>query len=212
MIDVIGTLMAAFAGAGFAFILENWQRKRAERNKRVGYGRIAIFVLGRYRNSLIVFRNQIIDPIRNQGWNILCIPATYPMLINNLAFNVESLDFLMSKKQGILLQKLFLEEDGIRTVNLLIDVRLKLHTTMVQPKLEAAGLKSYSCWTDKVMREVLGEQLFVTFCGNTKQLVEMTDRTIESMQEMDKELRVALKKMFPDKDFIEFEEVNKGKS
>jgi hypothetical protein len=65
IVSGLTTLVAAFAGAWFAYILSNRDRVRDQENAQVAAGNRAIFMLMRQFNTLHNLKTLIIDPKRS---------------------------------------------------------------------------------------------------------------------------------------------------
>jgi hypothetical protein len=197
-------LFAALLGAHSAFRLENHRRKSDERKKQIKAGDYAIFVLGRYLNELVVYQRQTIDPTRDYLARIVAMMPTQEILSENLAIDVAELHFLVDAGCPTLLYELLVQESHFRHIVAAINERSELHRGPVQKAIEAAGIKEGEDFTLDYLRNVLGDQIFLTLERSTDEIIKSTDKAVKTLAQESEELRSALKVIFPKAKFIQF--------
>src|SRR5438309_9287071 len=97
---LIAALVGAAAGSGFAYWLEGRRRQREEARLRVGAINRALFVLYRYWNELLPYRQQVLDPVRGKpdGW--LNASASVAPVDGDQPIDNGHLGFLLDVREG----------------------------------------------------------------------------------------------------------------
>lgn len=208
IVNPVATLIAAFAGAWFAFIYQNQQKVAEELRQNISAGNRALVTLFQQANSLKLYQIDIIEPHRNSPGRHIQIRPTLPFHEDSLKFEIKSLDFLLSPKSAQVVLDLILEEarysEAIKTIN----ARSEHHFSIIQPKLESAGLFEGMEYTDKALKNALGELDYLHLKRLTDAVVMHVDRTVDSLVLMKDRLRTALTEKYPKAKFINFELLN----
>jgi len=208
IVNPVATLIAAFAGAWFAFIYQNQQKVAEELRQNISAGNRALVTLFQQANSLKLYQTDIIGPHRNSPGRHIQIRPTLPFHEDSLKFEIKSLDFLLLPKSAQVVLDLILEEarysEAIKTIN----ARSKHHISIIQPKLESAGFVEGMEYTDKALKNVLGELDYLHLKRLTDAVVMHVDRTVDSLVSMKDRLRTALTEKYPKAKFINFELLN----
>lgn len=205
ILQVVSTLVAAFAGAWFAFIYQNRQKAKEERRKQVSAGNRALATLLMQANTLTLYQRDMIDPHRDNPGCHFAIMPTLPYREEALTYDIAALDFLLHPKYAEVAFSLLLEEQRYREALKAINERSRFHREVVQPALERNGIMEGIVYREKDFRDALG----VLGYQNLKQLTEAViihvDRTVDSLMAAKEELRKTLNELFPDDTFIDFE-------
>lgn len=88
IIDALATLIAAFAGAWFAFLYQNRQKQSEERKENISAGNRALATLLQQTNTLKIYQKDIIDPCRDDPGIHIAIKPTLPYREDALAFDI----------------------------------------------------------------------------------------------------------------------------
>lgn len=123
IIDALATLIAAFAGAWFAFLYQNRQKQSQERKENISAGNRALATLLQQANTLKLYQKDIIDPRRDDPGMHIAIQPTLPYREDALAFDIQSLDFLLAPKYAEVVFELIVEEERYREVLKAINAR-----------------------------------------------------------------------------------------
>ncbi len=204
-VAAVATLLAAFFGAFAAFKLEDRIRRNREIRDNIGAGNRALFTLIRFWNDLAVIRKQIMEPFRNHPGRAVAMPPTQNLEEGRLTLNLGELSFLIARREGTLLNQLLVEEDRYRSLIASLNERARIHFGTAQPALARAGIEEGRDYVLDDIRAALGDPLFYTLDRLTTEIVDHTDCTIRSIEESIDELRLALKRIYPNGVFITFE-------
>ena len=139
LIPPIATLLAAFAGAWFAFLLQDKKHKREERKKQRAAVSKAIFTISRLWNMLVQYQREIVEPIRQVATPWLHMQATIEHQFQNESFDADDLLFLLDTDHANFLSQLLLEESRCSIVLGLIAERSNLVLERLHPMMEKLG-------------------------------------------------------------------------
>ena len=207
-LPAIATLLAAFLGAWFAFILENRKKERELEDKNIAAGNRALFVLIRQLNVLLVFQKQAIEPVRNHPGIFIAMEPLLPRTYDSLKFDVDSLSFLLETDYRQVLMEIMIEELSFQETIRAINERSRIHFTQVQPLMEKAGIIEGGEYKNSDFERILGNRLYLHLRRLTDAVVDHVDKTVISLRKMSEELRNVLRKLYPDAKFIQLKENN----
>lgn len=125
LINPIATLVAAFAGAWFAFLFERRQQYQKETARHVTAANKALYTSFNIWNVQAQLRKEVIDPFRNRPDAWLNMAATVPARYGLTSYDAEAMSFLLGKEAEIY-SKLLLEEQRIDLVIKMIEAALDL--------------------------------------------------------------------------------------
>lgn len=205
IVNPVATLIAAFAGAWFAFTYQNRQKSDDEVRQNISAGNRALVTILQQANSLKLYQVDIIEPHRGSTGRHIQMRPTLPFQEDSLSFDVKSLDFLLSPETVQIMLDLILEEARYREAINAINVRSQHHFGVVQPKLASAGVVEGSEYSDQDFRNALGELDYLHLMRLTDAVVLHVDRTIESLVSVKERLRTALIRKYPKGTFVNFE-------
>ncbi|MFK5912935.1 MAG: hypothetical protein QM484_01055 [Woeseiaceae bacterium] len=200
------TLLAAFLGAGFAFVLQNMKEKRKENNANVFALNKVQINLVQQLNALIIFNKDFIKPNKEHPINWVAIPAAPHRDYSKLQIDGSSLSFLIENNYSTLISKVLITEEKFHEVMNLINIRSKTHLNRLQPKLEEIGFKEGEPFNLSVeeVENLLGARLVGELKRVTDGLISSTEDAISSHEEMIKELKQAGNIIFPKKRILSF--------
>ncbi len=209
IVNPLATLVAAFAGAWLAFVYQNRQKAIEEVRQNISAGNRALVTLFQQANSLKLYQIDMIEPYRNSPGRHIQVRPTLPFQEDSMSFDVKSLDFLLSSPETVqVVLDLILEEARYREAIKAINVRSQHHFTVVQPKLECAGIIEGGEYTGQDFRNALGELDYMHLKRLTDAVVLHVDRTVESLVSMKDRVRMALVGKYPEGKFVNFELLN----
>jgi len=203
-VPALATLLAAFFGAKYAFQFQNEKEERQHKEKNILNGNLAIFDLMRMANTLLVYRKQIIDPVREKPTAFLEMPPSLDLLENDINFNAENLFFLLQSGEVNFVGELVVENRKFQSALDAINDRSKIHRFEVQPTLEKAGIVQGGNYTFQQIEDILGERLHFTIQQATQQVITSVDETIDSLKNAGDNLSKILKEIFPGEQIISF--------
>lgn len=205
IVSSLSTLTAAFAGAWFAFIYQNRQKASEEIRQNISAGNRALVVLFQQVNALKLYQLDMIELHRNSPARHIQIRPTLPFQEESLVFDIKSLDFLLMPDSAQIVLDLILEEARYRETIKAINARSEHHFSVVQPKLERAGIVEGGEYSEQDFRLALGDLDYVHLKRLTDSVVMHVDRTTGSLISTKEQLRKALIEKYPMGNFINFE-------
>lgn len=205
IVNPMATLIAAFAGAWFAFIYQNRQKESEECRQNIAAGNRALVTLFQQTNSLKRYQLDMIEPHRSNPGRHIQIQPTLPYQEDSLTFDIKSLDFLLTPKSVQVVLDLILEEARYKEAIKAINARSEHHFSVVQPKLASAGIIEGRDYSDQDLRNALGELDYLHLKRLTDAIVLHVDRTVGSLVEGKNRLREALVEKYPKGQFVNFE-------
>jgi hypothetical protein len=122
-----------------------------------------------------------------------------------IKFEIDKVDFLLGTKHQQIVFDLYIEDRRYETAIDIIDHRSKLHLNEVQPKLQIGGIKDGLDYPESAYKEALGVMLYKHLKISTEEVVYHVDRTVKSSMHAKNNLLLALKDVYPDEKFIDFE-------
>jgi len=203
-LPAIATLIAAFLGARYAYILNLAKEQRDEKKKNIVAGNLAVFNLIRMLNVLLDYQNQIIAPVRDKPLAFIEMQPTLHLLEDDINLDLNQLSFLLNSGDPNLLGELAAEKSKFKRTLDTINERSQHHIDRLQPIAEKYGMREKESYTLSQFEETLGPQLFVTMRQSTKEIIESVDSTILSIQIACGKLTSVLKKIFPNETIISY--------
>lgn len=207
------TLVAAFGGAWFAFLLQNRKEKKRELNSNVEALNKVQITLTQQLNALTIFNKDFIQPYKNHPVNWIAIPAAPHRDYSKLQIDGGSLAFLIEKDASTLISKILVVEDKFKEVMNVINLRSDIHVQQLQPKLAEMGFiegQPFHLSIEQV-ENIIGVQTVSALKRLSSNLIIITEDAIQSHEEIIKEIKATGKKIFPKKRILSFEYVKKEK-
>jgi hypothetical protein len=205
VISAVATLVASFTGAGFAFLLANWSRKRQERTSSAKAGNRAMFMLWRQWNELRLFQTQIINPERNHPVRFITLLPNPETDYGDLRFDFDGLAFLLDTEYRECLMEVSVAENKFRRTVQLLDMRSQIRQE-VAPLLEQAGIREGGEYTANAIIAVLGERRSGELVSITNDAIAHVDDTVTSIKTVGDRLHNALNKLYPKENIINWRE------
>lgn len=203
-IGALATLVAAFVGAWSAFKLQDRAKQREERRQNVAAGNRALFNLLRQSNSLKLIQLDFLDEHRDHPGRHLTMQPVPQQSYDDTKFDLRELSFMAEPKHQNLLFKLTIEEaryaEAIKTMNMQSEFR-----TQVQAVIANAGIQHGREYSGDELHTAMGDFAYHNLKSLTDALFFHVDRTIQSGIEVKDELRAALKELYPDAQYLDFE-------
>jgi len=197
IVAILATLVASFAGAWGAFLLESQSRKREERDRNVGAGSRAIYTIFNLWNTLEQFRKEVLEPYRGKPDAWLNLPAHPAVSVGDHRFEAGDLQFLLQSSHAQIYAALFLEEQRYRLAIGLIRERSQLVLNEVFPRMASAGFPvGRSAAQDEVER-VLGIDVVHKLKTITAALYTNVNEDLLSLKARHDEMRTAMKQLYP---------------
>jgi hypothetical protein len=202
LVAAIGTLIASFAGAWFAFRFAQLQRQKERVVKEVAAGNQALFMLQEIWNTQLQYQREIVEPHRNRPDAWLNMSASHPFDDRGIAFDIEGLSFLL-RGHASAFQQVQLEHRRFQLAALLVKDHRQLALSEVFPRLSAAGIGVGESQENKEIETILGPGIVRQLNVVTDSLTRNVDENVKSSMETFKSLRAALKAIHPKQKFID---------
>lgn len=201
-VPALATLLAAYFGAKYAFDFNRAKELDDKKRKNIISGNIVIFNLTRMLNSLLSYRNQIIDPVRTKPSAFLEMSPTTQLSKEDISIELEGIYFILDTEERNLLGEVSIEISRYQRALDAINERSLIHIHEVQPTLERAGIVQGGDYHPEQIIAALGNRLYVTMQDSTAQVIQHVDSTISSLQEVGDKLTKTFKKVFPGESII----------
>lgn len=188
--------LATLLGATAAFGLEALRRNRERRDVQIERFKAALFVLILQRTFLRNLHAQQLAPHRE---NPLRAFVLHPIIVvpAHERFDLPGLSFLLSSKEGELLNKLGVAESQCRSVVAIVQQRNHLHVAF-QTRLEAVSAATgASEGTLEDIRAIAGTMLSRQLEGLTNELYETTEHAIRFNRDVYVAAVSSFKSLFP---------------
>lgn len=198
------TLGAAFLGAWAAFKLESNNRKKQIEDGDIAAGNRALFTLTQIWSRLRQYQKEMIDRYRTRDDAWLNLPAGMPIQDNGLMLDMNDLSFVLQSKPAIF-QLIFLEADRFRLAAEMINQRNELILSQVHPRLSAAGIRVGGAESPENMEAILTIGVVHQLKVYTAGIIKNVDEDLISSFEAYEKLRAALKEIYPNRKFLEFQ-------
>lgn len=195
-------LVAVFFGAWAAFLLENWRRKRKEKDEQYRAIRFAHLIVVSQYNDLIHLQRRRFKEWRNHNaaWKLPLSPLghSYPNL------NVSELAFVLEGQDPDLLNRLIIGQHQYESIRSIIAWRHEVHLQvqrhaadkLVDDKLDNVGL--------------LGKDLVAQLKDMTASLLKDHERAILVLEKNLSDITKFVQEDFPDRRAPEFDLVSEG--
>lgn len=204
LIEPITTLVAAFAGAWFAFRFERKHKEADEVRRRVGAANRALYMLFNLWNGMVQIRQEVIDPHRGRFDAWLNMAATVPGRYEHVAFEAGELAFLLTISSP-LYADLLLEEQRYNSAIQLLDQRNNIVLNEAWPKLAQAGIGVGVQRNAEEIERVLGMDVTRKLKVMGDGLSKNVDENVKTIMEVFGRLRGAMKAAYPNEKFLNVE-------
>jgi len=196
-LPALATLFATYLGAKYAFDLHSNKEKSENKNKNIISGNFTIFNIIRMINSLINYKTQIIDPVRNKPSAFLEMRPTPHWDKNDISIKFEDLSFLLGMDDVNLLGELSLAEEKYKKALDAINLRSTIHLQEAQPKIELKGIKEGGDYSMDHLEKLLGNRLFIILKRSTQEVIEHVEEAIAYLESTGNKLNQILESAYP---------------
>jgi len=197
IVAILATLVASFAGAWAAFLLESQRRHREQADRNVGAGSRALYTIFNLWNTLEQFRKEVLEPYRNRPDAWLNMAAHPAMSVGEQRFSAGDLQFLLQSPHAQVYAGLFLEEQRFDLAISLIRERSELILNQAFPRMAAAGFGVGRQFPQEAVEQALGIDLTHKLKAITAALYTNVDEDLASLRSRHDELRSAMKQLYP---------------
>jgi hypothetical protein len=192
-IPAIATLFAAYAGAGYAFKLEQARERTKQLDARRVAGNVAIWRLTLMLNKLVNYSTYFIQPCIEKRLPPFTIEPCLPLADDSIRIDMTSIAFLLEAKEPNILGELSVAEMRYLSTVALIDERSKFFIAEVQPKMQAAEILSGSNVSYGEVANALGPHLFAIAGRLSDDVVTTVTKCISDLKDACKMLELAVR-------------------
>ena len=203
--SALATMLATFVGAWLAFKWQKHLEDANEERENIAAGNRALITIWQQLSSLRIIQLDCIAPVRSHPGRHIAMKPLLPVEEPPRRHPVKDLDFLITKGHKKILFDLLLEEERYSTATEAIRARSAMHQNIVQPKLEAAGIREGQGYGKENFEKALGDKDYKTLERLTDAAIAHVDRTVESLGALKSSLRAALTSIYPKADFVDYE-------
>ena len=205
----IATLVAAFAGAYFAYKFNEDREKTKKEEIDLGAANRAIFTLVRMYNYIAVYNKQFIKPFKDLPEAYVAIQPSLGNSDPDFKIDYDSISFLISTKKSAILNELTEFEELFSILVEAIKTRNHIHLNTVQPLMENAGFIQGSPVTLEQIDKILGDRTSTIIKGLTTDLIDIVQRGEEQSEKLIESLHNIMVEIFPGKNVVKMQKLNK---
>lgn len=197
IVAILATLVASFAGAWAAFLIESQRRKGEAIDRNLGAANRAIYTLFNLWNILEQYRKEVLEVYRAKpdAWLNLAANPTIP--VGEHTFQATELQFLLQSPHAGIYAALLLEEQRFAIAIDLIKEWSDLVLNQVFTKMAAAGVPVGKSLVEQDVENILGIDLTHKLKQITAAIYTNVDQDLGSLMEQHYALRVAVKSLYP---------------
>lgn len=203
IVAILATLVASFAGAWGAFLLENERRKREEQNRNIGAANRAIYTLFNLWNILEQYRKEVLEPYRGKPDAWLNVPANPTVPTGEHTFQATELQFLLQSAAADRYAALMLEEQRFAIAIDLIKFRSTLVLDQVFPRMSAANIPVGQALPEAEVERVLGIELTHKLKEITAAIFKNVDENLASLKAQHNQFRTTMKSLYPKREVLQ---------
>jgi hypothetical protein len=181
-IQAIGSIGAIAAAAWVVYRqhgLEKERRQDERRDTEVARINGVMLLLMRQFNALLVYRKQILEPVRQNAIRHFLLTPILPMRLDGMHIDWRELAFVVQSPAKDLFMDAILAHEAFLNAVDLINERNLVHLKEFQPRLEESGIGLSNIVSTVAVEQAAGPRLSHMLKGSTDSLYESVDRTIE---------------------------------
>ena len=191
------SLVAAFAGAYFAFKFQAASKEKETVAANITGALDGMFTLLRMLNRVGAYRNQIVNPVRDQRLRFFSMPPTHEVT-EEINFSWASLTFLMGTPHANVLADISLAHTKFQTLVSAIVQRNSIMLEHVQPRAAAAGLRQGElAVTEASIEGLIGHRIYASLERLTDDIIEFTDASYLELSQNIDNLRTSILNIYP---------------
>lgn len=209
ILGAVVTLVAAFAGAFFAYKFNADRERRRKNEIDLASANRAIFTLVRVYNYVAGFNKQFLKDYSGSPDAYVAIKPSLGNSDPDWKLDYDSISFLISEGKSEILTELTEIEEIFTIFNATVKTRNHIHINIVQPAMEAAGFVDGASVSLDDIDRVLGDRISTTMKSVTSELIELTQRGEEQLEGLIKKMHEIMVEIFPGKNVIRMEKIDK---
>jgi hypothetical protein len=205
LIQAIATLAATFFGAWFAYKFQNKHERDKEVNNQKAALNRALFTLLRQYNSLSDLIKHDLEPLKDDDSRIFKLKSWSTPAYADLTFDVNSLTFLIDKKEPHILFELLILQERFEQTMASIKTRSEYKIKEIQPLIEKNGITDKILYYEDVER-IIGKEKMEGLVLATDQVYSHVYETHQNAKSMLDKFHTFAKKIYPNDKFIYFDQ------
>ena len=193
-VGILGTVVAAFMGAKFAFGLERRRDQELQRDRDADGLQSAIFVLCRQLTLAARMQAEVLDPFREDRNRDICVPPVSGRHLVDVRVDFEWISHMLRdhEESAALAFLIVMVDDGIESLHDAVETRRKFHDLRIRPRLEEAGVTDFTEERAQQVRFLCGAADSEMLQGYTDQLYAICDRVVaQAERALDEAQRVS---------------------
>ena len=205
IVTILAILVAAFAGAWGAFLLENERKKREAEDRNIGAANRAIYTIFNLWNVLEQYRKEVLEPFRGKpdAWLNVAANPTIPTGIHT--FQADQLQFLLQQSKPEIYTALLLEEQRFAIAIDLIKARSSLVLEQVFAKMASAQIPVVKNMLGADVERIIGIDITHKLKQITAAIYINVDEDIVSLKKQYEALRSVINELYPKRKIIQIE-------
>lgn len=203
IVAILATLVASFAGAWGAFLLENQRRKQEAEDRHIGAANRAVYILFNLWNILEQYRKEVLEPYRGKADAWLNLAANPTIPTGEHTFQASELQFLLESRKAEVYAGLMLEEQRFAIAIDLIKARSALVLEQVFSRMSAGNVPIGRDLPESEVERILGIDLTHKLKQITAAIFENVDEDLASLKIQHDQLREAMKSLLPERKVLE---------
>ncbi len=196
LLALLGTLL----GATLAFRLNEDKESRKEDAARRSALNRALFVLARQKNAVALLAREM-EPFKTPFDRAFNFPAAKVPPYEDLVQHFEGLEFLLNTSAVNTIMRLTVEQERFHQMLESLRVRNEFYVRELQPEISRHGLNGKEVSGTSVA-QLFGDRLFGTAMNSSEILFNHVESSLKSIPEMQLELRIIAKRLYPDSKFV----------
>ncbi len=195
-ITVIATLAAAYGGARAAFHFDKKREDEKTREARIEACNRAMLNLTRQFNWLINYRDQFLEPFRqNPGRHLMMLPSN-ELKFSSWEIDIAPLAFLANTAASEIPFMVAVLQGRFFAVIDAVNARSPVHREF-QEKLGSSEVGMHVELPLEAFETAVGDRLALTLRNATEQIYDLVDTAISEMSSAGQSYRDVLKTLFP---------------
>lgn len=205
----VGTLVTAFAGAFFAFRLNERREAVKSEQSELGAANRAIFSLIRAYNYIAGYHKQYLAPFKGRPEAFIAIRPSIGNPNPDFKIDFDAISFLIPQGKVEILGELSEFEEVFSSFVELVRTRNHVHANIVQPAMEAAGAVDGGDIYLNEIEKALGDRLAATMRTLTEDLIETAEKGEKQSEHLIESLSEIMRDLYPGRTVIAMEKSNK---
>ena len=204
----VGTLVTAFAGAFFAFRLNERREAAKSEQAELGAANRAIFGLIRAYNYIAGYHKQYLAPFKGRPEAFIAVRPSIGNPNPDFKIDFDAISFLIPQGKVEILGELSEFEEVFSSFLELVRARNHVHANIVQPAMEAAGaVDGGDIYLDEI-EKALGDRLSATMKTLTDDLIETAEKGEKQSEDLIEKLNEIMRDLYPGRTLIAMKKLN----